>query len=194
VSVLLYSSVSLLGKLHRDILGELQEAAYFNREKYFENKLIGTFYAGLCSKNQKTIIQNFVKEESTIRLIICTVVFGLGVNIPDVRFVVHWGACDSALQYWQEVGRVGRDSKKAKAYMYATKSSIVHINDDMKNICNGVQNGTISCFRKAILNCMIPGSSESNIKQPCTLKYDLCECDQCFCCSICMATCPCNNK
>jgi superfamily II DNA helicase RecQ len=44
--------------------------------------------AGLCSKDQKTIIQNFVKEESTIRLIICTVAFGLGVNIPDVRFVV----------------------------------------------------------------------------------------------------------
>jgi ATP-dependent DNA helicase RecQ len=58
--------------------------------------------------------------------------------MPDVRFVVHWGACDSALQYWQEVGRAGRDGNKAKAYMYATKSSIVHINDDMKNICNGV--------------------------------------------------------
>jgi ATP-dependent DNA helicase RecQ len=70
-------------------------------------------HAGLCSKDQKTIIQNFVKEESTIRLIICTVAFGLGVNIPDVRFVVHWGACDSALQYWQEVGRAGRDGNKA---------------------------------------------------------------------------------
>jgi superfamily II DNA helicase RecQ len=87
VSFLLYTSVTLLGKLHRDILGELQEAAYFNR-----------FHAGLCSKDQKIIIQNFVKEESTIRFIICTVAFGLGVNIPDVRFVVHWGACDSALQ------------------------------------------------------------------------------------------------
>ena len=136
----------------------------------------------------------FDKKESTIRLIICTVAFGLGVNIPDVRFVVHLGACDSPLQYWQEVGRAGRDGNKAKAYMYTTKSSIVHINDDMKNICNGVKNGTISCCRKAILNCMIPGSSESNFKQPCTLKCDPCECDQCFCCSICMATCPCNNK
>ena len=99
MSFLLYTSVTLLGKLHRDILGELQEAAYFNREKNFENKFIGTFHAGLCSKDQKIIIQNFVKEEFTIRFIICTVAFGLGVNIPaDVRFVVHWGACDSALQ------------------------------------------------------------------------------------------------
>ena len=182
MSFLLYRSVSLLGKLHRDILGELQQAAYFHRENNFENRLIGTFHAGLCNKDQKTIIQNFVKEESTIRLIMCTVAFGLGVNIPDVRFVVHWDACDSTLQYWQDAGRAGRDANEAKAYMYATKSSIVHIN------------GTISCFRKAILNCMIPGSSESNIKQPCTLKCDPCECDQCFCCSICMATCPCNNK
>ena len=66
---------------------------------------------------QQTIIENFVKEESTIRLTICTVVFGLGVNIPDVRFVVHQGECDSALQYWQEVGRAGRNGNKAKAYM-----------------------------------------------------------------------------
>jgi hypothetical protein len=44
VSFLLYRSVSLIGKLHRDILGELQEAAYFNREKNFENRLIGTFH------------------------------------------------------------------------------------------------------------------------------------------------------
>jgi hypothetical protein len=42
-------SVTLLRKLHRDILGELQEVAYFNREKKFENRLIGTFPAGLCS-------------------------------------------------------------------------------------------------------------------------------------------------
>ena len=162
------------------MLGEFQEAAYFHRENNFEIRLIGTFHAGLCSKDQKTNIQNCVKEESTI--IICTVAFGLGVNIPDVRFVVHWDACDSTLQYWQEVGRAGRDDNEAKAYMYPTKSSIVHIN------------GTILCFRKAILNCMIPGSSKNNIKQPCTLKCDPCECDQCFCCSICMATCPCNNK
>jgi ATP-dependent DNA helicase RecQ len=112
---------------------------YFNREKNFENRLIGTFHAGLCSKDQKRIIQNFVKEESTIRFIICTVAFGLGVNIPDIRFVVHWGACDSALQYWQEAGRAGRDGNEGKAYMYATKSSIIHINEDMKNICNGVK-------------------------------------------------------
>ena len=111
MSFLLYRSVSLLGKLHIDILGELQEVAYFHREKILKIDLLE--HAGLCSKDQKTIIQNFVKEESTIRLIICTVAFGLGVNIPDVRFVVHWGACDSALQYWQEVGRAGRDGNKA---------------------------------------------------------------------------------
>ena len=121
----------MLGKLHRDILGELQEAAYFHREKNFENRLIGTFDAGLCSKDQKTIIQNFVKGESTIRLIICTVAFDLGVNIPDVRFVVHWGGCDSTLLYWQEVGRAGRDGNEAKAYMYATKSSIVHASEKL---------------------------------------------------------------
>jgi hypothetical protein len=50
------------------MLGESQEAAYFHRENNFENRLIGTFHAGLCSKDQKTIIQSCVKEESYERL------------------------------------------------------------------------------------------------------------------------------
>lgn len=59
---------------------------------------------------------------------------GVDGDIPDVRFLVHWGVCDSALHYWQEVGRAGRDGNKTKSYMYATQSSIVHINDVMKNM------------------------------------------------------------
>lgn len=181
--------MSLLGKLHRDVVAELRDDAY-NGPKCFKNRIIGTFHAGLSSPDQKSIVENFTKTDSVIRFMICTIAFGLGVNIPDVRFVLHWGICDSALQYWQEVGRAGRDGKNASAYMYATKCSIVHVPDEMKSICYGIKNGTITCLRKAILNSMIPGSL-ANITEPCNSKCDLCECTKCLCCSLCMATCPC---
>jgi superfamily II DNA helicase RecQ len=114
----------------------------------------------------KRIIQNFVKEESTIRFIICTVAFGLGVNIPDIRFVVHWGACDSALQYWQEAGRAGRDGNEGKAYMYATKSSIIHINEDMKtkgNSTNDESDGRLLLY-KVLNNSFLIFTAKTSMK------------------------------
>ena len=59
--------------------------------------------------------------------------------MPDVRFILHGGGSESVLQYWQEVGRAGRDGKKATTYMYATKPSIVHANTDMQSICSGIK-------------------------------------------------------
>jgi ATP-dependent DNA helicase RecQ len=98
----------------------------------YENRFVSIYHAGLSSNDQKNILQHFVISDSVIRFVICTVAFGLGVNISDVRIVMHWGVSGYVLQYWQEVGRAGRDGQKATAYMYATKPSIVHANADMK--------------------------------------------------------------
>ena len=135
--------------------------------------------------------QKNLQSESIIRLVICTVAFGLGVNIPNVRNVIHWGASDSVLQYWQEVGRAGRDGSKSVTHYYATKTSILSVQDDMKKICTGISNGNIVCFREAILECMI-GYCKKN-RDICSMKCSDCCCSYCSCCSVCKAYCPCNK-
>ena len=62
------------------------------------NRLISTFHAGLSSHDQHLIVEQFTKSEFIIRLVMCTVAFGLGVNIPNVRNVIHLGTSDSVLQ------------------------------------------------------------------------------------------------
>ena len=70
------------------------------------------------------------------RCLICTNAFGIGVEIPDVDFVIHWGAPTSILQYWQEVGGCARDGRNGEAHLLATKMSMVRSEKDMANLCN----------------------------------------------------------
>lgn len=86
-----------------------------------ENGITATFYhAGLSNDTKDQRQKSWVKGET--RVMVATNAFGMGIDKPDVRLVVHVDIPDSPEAYFQEAGRGGRDGKKAYAVLLYARS------------------------------------------------------------------------
>jgi ATP-dependent DNA helicase RecQ len=73
------------------------------------------YHAGLDAGTRRQVEQDWLGGD--LQFVVCTSAFGMGVNKPDVRWIVHFHAPNLLSEYVQEVGRAGRDGKPATALM-----------------------------------------------------------------------------
>ncbi len=78
-----------------------------------QNYRVSPYHGGLGGKERRRIEADWIEDR--LQCVVCTSAFGMGVNKPNTRWVLHYQAPTTITEYVQEVGRAGRDGKLAEA-------------------------------------------------------------------------------
>lgn len=84
--------------------------------------LVGFYHAGMTKSDRESAQNKFLAGE--LRCVVATCAFGMGIDVPDIRAVIHFGIPGSLEAYTQEAGRAGRDGKPATALLIASNYSV----------------------------------------------------------------------
>ena len=193
-TVIFARTINSVADIYTTLMYRLGRKAYINDIPDVSGRMISMYHAHISQHLQKYTLEEFSKSESRIRVLVATVAFGMGIEIPDIRRVVHWGATSSVLTFWQEFGRAGRDGYPATGTWYARGKSDAD-KDTFKNV-----RANNSCVRKTILDVFIlPETDTSSLerladRQPCDAACEACNCAMCTCCSYCRHCCPCSSN
>jgi len=195
-TIIFAEGLAEVSEIFETFMWELGDQGYVNGERNAKMKLVSMYNGQVSRESQVFILNEFRKPESVIRVLVSTIAFGMGVEIKDIREVIHWGCGKDVMGYWQQVGRCGRDGKPSRALLYPKVAA-----GDDKEVFQKLKKDSTVCIRETLLNVfLIPGMDVTSLKsladrQPCssleTCCRPVCTCPLCVCCCNCRRRCRC---
>lgn len=160
-------------------LFKLGRNAYFPTDSFqMADCLIGIYHLVTWQEYKQRVIKS-MKGEGKKRVIIATSALSMGVNFPDVRYVVHWGPARNLLDHHQQSGRAGRDGLSSDVVVIYHGNQLSHCEDDVKTFVR-----FDGCLRVASYGPLDPDV------QPLKPPHSCCS----NCCSNCCKICVCGEN
>ena len=134
-------SIKAVGQLYSYFMNQLGDAAYVGK-RFSANRIVGMYHRSTVPRIKKIISESFPKEDSKIRVVIATVAFGMGIDCPDIAYVINWGAPPTFEDFYQQAGRAGRiPTMQSYSLVYYHKIDITPraTDDRMREFCLGQQ-------------------------------------------------------
>ena len=162
---------SMVLELHK------RKSLYVCNKEGSSGRICDKFDGCTAESTKARIVADFTNPDGFIRVVIATVAFGMGLDSPNIRKVIHWGPPTDVELYVQETGRAGRDKQKAYAILYFhNKDLSINVQDGMKEYCRN----THLCRRLVLMSEF-------------TKDANFAKCDPRTCCDICTKSCSCSS-
>ena len=143
-----------------------------------KNRLFAQFHAPQTAEMKQEILEQLCSGCSVIRVVFATIAIGMGVDIPNIRQIIHLTPPHSVKAYFQETGRAGRDGMQSTACLFYNNKDIATnrpgIEDSMRSYCSNKD----LCLRSLLLKAL-------------DFEQDVCLKPLHWCCDICERQCDC---
>ncbi len=146
-----------------------------------ENRLFSQYHAEYPQHEKDKLIIGRIHNICKAQVLFVTVAFGIGVDVPSIRRVIHIGVPQMMEEYFQEVGRAGRDGLPAVATIYYNRYDLRTGKNTVEPVMKDLVLST-GCKRKLILNYFGHDLIQENsmpIHSCCDSDAAVCDCDEC---------------
>ena len=120
------------------------------------------YHAGLSDEERRNHQQQFIRDK--VRIMVATVAFGMGIDKPNVRFVIHYDLPKSLEEYYQEIGRAGRDG-------LASHALLLYSAGDAHKIRSFFEEAADSANSERLLQAMLKFASARTCRRHFLLSY-----------------------